>query len=322
MKGVPRTPHPDLLIGPETADDAGVYRINDDLAVVQTVDVFTPVVDDPFTFGQIVAANSMSDVWAMGGRILTVLNLLGFPDKKLAPEAAAEIMKGCGEKVAEAGGVICGGHTWIDPEVRAGLSVTGIVHPNRIIPNTGAKAGDVLVLTKALGTGILSFAKSSGFISDTDYAPAIKSMVTLNKTASEVMVEVGVHACTDITGFSLLGHGFEMAGGSGLGLVIEADKVPVFESVKFILDGESVLPLAKANRLAYGDSVAVDPEIPEKVMDILYDPQTSGGLLITLPANRVTLLLDRLQEKGCDSAKQIGHVVSEHPGQIKIIPSR
>ena len=317
MQGVPSYSDPRLLVGTETADDAGVYLLTDDLAIVQTVDVFTPVIDDPNRFGQIVAANCMSDVWAMGGDVLTALNLFGYPPKKLDAEVAAEILRGVGDKVTEAGGVLCGGHTWMDPELRVGLSVTGRIHPQKIVTNAGARPGDALILTKAIGAGILSYAAIQGKIGEDAIEPVIRSMTALNKTASEIMVEFGATACTDVTGFSLLGHACEMAQGSGYDMEIDVGCVPVFEGALEYASKGIVLPLGSQNRASFSKQVKIPKHLDQEMIRVLFDPQTSGGLLIAIPGNNSDRFLRKLHGEGITSATEIGMVL-DTPGE-KII---
>ena len=306
-------------MGTETSDDAAIYRISDDRAIVQTVDVFTPIVDDPYTFGQIVAANCMSDVWAMGGEVLTCLNLLGYPPKKIDTDVAAEILKGCADKIKEAGAVLCGGHTWMDPELRVGLAVTGIIHPDRIVTNAGARPGDALILTKPLGAGILTYAAIQGEMPTSSLSDVIRSMISLNKNASEAMVEVGVNACTDVTGFSLLGHGTEMAEASGVGMEIPISDIPMFDGVIDLAEKNIILPLGRQNELSFKKHVQLHPEVSRNHAKVLYDPQTSGGLLISLPREKKDDLLKKLKQAGVESARIIGKVVEKHPGIIEVI---
>lgn len=320
MESVPQTDNPNLLVGTETADDAGVYKISDDVALVQTVDVFTPILDDPYTFGQIVASNCMSDVWAMGGEVLTVLNLLGYPPKKMNTESAARLLQGIVDNVHKAGGVICGGHTWMDPEMRAGLAVTGVVHPDRIITNAGARPGDALILTKPIGGGILCFAAIQKEISDADVDPVVQSMIALNLPAAQVMAEVGVHACTDITGFSLLGHAVEIAEASKAGLEIHASQVPLFPKSEELAERNITLPLGKENERSFGNRIDFVPEINDTMKKVLFDPQTSGGLLISLEENKKELLLEKMRDKDVQSACCIGQVSEEPKGRIRILP--
>jgi selenide,water dikinase len=305
-------------VGFETGDDAGVFRIAEDMALVQTVDVFTPVVDDPFLFGQIVTANSLSDIWAMGGQALTALNLLGYPPQKMTPETATEILRGIGTKLGEAGAVLCGGHTWVDPELRVGLSVTGIVHPEKIVTNAGARPGDVLVLTKPVGTGIMTLARIQDKADPGLLDPVIRSMTELNLHASEEMVETGVHACTDITGFSLIGHACEMAMASRMDMRIRASNVPLFESVLDLSKAGVKTPLGQKNISSFGPYTQIDKAVLPETLEILFDPQTSGGLLISVEKEKSELLLERLVQRGIRSARIIGEVLADGKGIVHI----
>ena len=275
---VPRAANPNLLVGFDTADDAGVYRLTPTLAVVQTVDFFTPIVDDPFTFGAIAAANSLSDVYAMGGRPVTALSILAWPgDGDL--EDLAQILQGGAEKIHEAGCVVVGGHSITDPELKFGYAVTGTVHPRRVKTNAGARPGDVLMLTKKIGTGVISTALKRGAAKARDVEGSIASMLTLNRAAADALERLEVHAMTDVTGFGLLGHAREMALASRVTLEIDAREVQ-------FLDG--AMEYARAGALASGlknnrEFVASCVQGASEFDDLLYDPQTSGGLLISLP---------------------------------------
>lgn len=226
----PSQPDPNLLVGLETCDDAGVYKINEDMALIQTVDFFTPVVDDPYSFGQIAAANALSDIYAMGGRPLTAMNIICFPIGKLELTVLAEILKGGADKIREAGAVLLGGHSVEDNEPKYGLSVTGIISPNKVLTNAGARAGDILILTKPLGIGIITTAIKGGLSSPDEILSVTAVMAALNKEAAEVMQEIGVNGCTDVTGFGLLGHASEMARASHVRMTLDSKKVPVLES--------------------------------------------------------------------------------------------
>ncbi len=320
MKKIPQFSDPRLLVGTETADDAGVFKIRDDLALIQTVDIFTPLVDDPYLFGQIVAANCLSDVWAMGGEVLTVLNLLGYPPKKLSTDVAAEILKGCAEKIKEIGGVLCGGHTWIDPELRVGLAVTGVIHPDRIITNAGAEPGNALILTKSIGAGILSYAHIQGEIDSVQMEPVVQSMTALNLSASRTMVEMGATACTDVTGFSLLGHAVEMAEASSISMEISASQVPIFDHVLTLAHKNMILPLGRENELSFKNQIEFHPDVSQDLIKVLFDPQTSGGLLITVPDDQKEPLMKKLQERGVTSAKIIGRIVERDKMEIRVTP--
>lgn len=296
--------------------DAGVYRISADCALVQSVDFFTPVVDDPRTFGRIAAANALSDIYAMGGRPLTVMNLVGFP-ACLEHDILVEILKGSAEKVHEAGAVVVGGHTVEDDEPKFGLAVTGLVDPAKLVTTAGAQPGDALVLTKPLGTGILATALKGEVIDEQQMSEAIRGMATLNRLAAEIMLAVGIHACTDITGFGLLGHALEMAEASGVGLEIEAAALHVYPQV-LELAAIGLVPVGSyRNREYYLPRVVNREELPAEVVDIFADPQTSGGLLMAVAADRLALLTSRLGAAGC-AAFQIGRVVDAHPGRLVV----
>lgn len=277
---------PNLIVGFNKSDDAGVYKISPDLALVQTVDFFTPVVDDPYLYGQIAAANSLSDVYAMGGKPLTVLNIACF-SCSLDSSVLADILKGGAQKIKEAGAILLGGHTVTDNEIKYGLSVTGTVDPQRVVTNSGAKPGDVLILTKPIGTGILTTAFKFDMISEEDLKEAAISMSTLNKAASEAMQKIGVHACTDITGFGLLGHGYEMADGSGVELKINSSRVPLMGRVIDLIEKDSVPGGAYSNMHYFSQWVDFEDSITEPQKIALFDPQTSGGLLISVPGERL-----------------------------------
>ncbi len=307
---------PKLIVGMEKADDAGVYKLTDDLAIIQTVDFFTPIVDDPYTFGQIAAANALSDVYAMGGTPLTAMNVVCFPIKTLGIEVLQEILRGGLDKLNEAKTTLVGGHSVEDSELKYGLSVTGIIHPDNVLANAGAQAGDVLVLTKSLGTGIINTAIKGGQASEEAINKVTASMVTLNKAASLAMREVGVHACTDITGFGLLGHTGEMARASEVGIIIEAARVPFFPEAQEYAGMGLVPGGAHRNKEFCRQWVDVNPSITPVMIDILYDPQTSGGLLISVAAEKAEKLLDSLLEKGVRTAALIGEVIAEPRGEI------
>jgi len=279
---VPRWPDENVLVGFDTADDAGVYKLTPELALVQTVDFFTPIVDDPYTFGAIAAVNSLSDVWAMGGRPVSALSILAWPPKQDESDLQ-EILKGGAEKMHEAGCTILGGHSVADEEVKFGYAVTGTIHPEKIKTNAGARVGDALVFTKRLGTGVISTALKQGFAREDDVAESIASMLTLNRTACEEMLRYDAHSCTDVTGFGLIGHAREMAVASGVTLEITADALQFLPgAVEYARRG--ALPGGlKNNREFASCSVELKREIARETEDLLYDPQTAGGLLISLP---------------------------------------
>jgi selenide,water dikinase len=284
---------PDLLIGLEGPDDAAVYRLTDDLAIVQTVDFFPPVVDDPYTFGAIAAANAMSDVYAMGGEVLMALNIAAFP-QDLDPSILARIFHGGAEKVSEAGGVIAGGHTVYDVEPKYGLAVTGLVHPDRVIAKAGARPGDALVLTKPLGTGIVLTAARDDRDTARHADAAIASMLALNRHASHVAREAEAHAMTDITGFGILGHGREMASRGSVRLVIEASRVPALPGALEYAAHGIVTAGARRNREGLAGHVQMAAGIDPPTEELLFDPQTSGGLLIALPPAAAEAIVARL----------------------------
>jgi len=294
-----------LLVGPETHDDAGVYRLSDELALVQTVDIITPIVDDPATFGAIAAANSLSDVWAMGGRALTAMNILCCPLDELPPPVMGEILAGGAKVCAEAGVAPMGGHTVEDDVLKFGLSATGTVHPGKMIVNTAAKPGDVLVLTKALGTGIVTTAAKAGKASEDDLAVAVDSMTSLNKAGAEAAVEVGVRAGTDITGFGLLGHAMNIARGSDVTFEIEAKAVPILPGAQAYAKKGLCTGGARSNAAFYKDEV----NVAETFADIAWDPQTSGGLLLAIAEPRLQNLLDALATRGVAIRAVIGRVL-------------
>ena len=319
LKGLSIPKNPRVLVGLEASDDAGVYQLNDEIALVQTVDFFTPIVDDPFTFGQIAVANALSDVYAMGGTPLTGMNLVAFPIKTLSPSILKEILRGGLSKMEEAGVALVGGHSIDDPEIKYGLAVTGTVHPNKILTNAKAEAGDKLVLTKPLGTGIISTALKAGMASEEAIRKSVESMAALNRTASEWMRKFAAHACTDITGFSFIGHALEMAAASRMGMVIQSETVPVFPEAMAYAKMGLIPGGASSNRAFFSCRVEVHPDVPSLLVDLFYDPQTSGGLLISLPPGKAEELVASLKkEKNMDS-RIVGEVVREPSGKIQIL---
>lgn len=298
---------PNLLVGFDMSDDAGVYRISEDMALVQTVDFFTPIVDDPFMYGQIAAANSLSDIYAMGGKPMTALSIACF-SCALDPRILAEILKGGENKIKESGTLLIGGHTVSDNEIKYGLAVTGTVHPSKVVTNAGARPGDILILTKAIGTGILTTAFKFDMVGEDELAEAVASMATLNKAASEAMQKIGVNACTDITGFGLLGHAIELASASGVLLNIDCSNVPLMKNVLRLIEEEAIPGGAFANKRYFKDRISFSEEIHEKYRIAFFDPQTSGGLLISVPEDRSDDLLRELQSAGVEIAAIIGTV--------------
>ena len=300
----------------ERAEDAGVYKLTDDLAVIQTLDFFTPIVDDPYSFGQVAAANALSDVYAMGGRPLTAMNIVCFPIKTMDISVLQEILAGGLEKVHEAGAIVVGGHTVEDDELKYGLSVTGVIHPAKVVLNTGARAGDRLILTKPLGTGIISTAIKGGVASAGAEAKIVKSMTTLNRKAAELMQETGVHAGTDVTGFGLLGHAGEMIDGSDVGMVIHSAAVPFFTEAKEYAEKGLTPGGLHRNREFRASMVSMKKSVPDYMADILFDPQTSGGLLISVAPEKAQDLLARMHREGIPEAALVGEVVAEPKGKI------
>lgn len=296
-------------MGTETADDAGVYQINDEIALVQTVDFITPIVDDPYTYGRIAAVNALSDIYAMGGKPLTALNIVGFPRRSLDLSILTDILRGGLEVVHEAGAVLLGGHTVDDSELKYGLSVTGTVHPQKVVKNSEARVGDVLILTKALGTGIISTANKAGMAEAGILQKAVDSMTRLNDQASEAMLAAGAHACTDITGFGLLGHASEMARGCGLSFRFFFSRIPILSGTGEYAAQGMVPGGAYCNQDHFGREISISETVPESERIILFDPQTSGGLLIALPAAAGESLLDNLKKRGIAEAALVGEVI-------------
>ncbi len=302
----------------ERAEDAGVFKLTDDLALVQTVDFFTPIVDDPYDFGRIAVANALSDVYAMGGRPLTALNIVCFPKDTMDFSVLHQVLEGGLAMMHEAGVILLGGHTVDDPELKYGLAVTGTVHPARVVHNNTARPGDRLILTKPLGTGIVSTAIKRGAASREAIARIVKSMTALNKMASELMLDVGVNACKDITGFGLLGHAAEMVEGTDVGFIIDASAVPLFPEAKEYYDQGMVAGGLGRNRDYRKNMVDFAGKVPKYLRDILFDPQTSGGLLMAVPGAKASRLLKKLHSAGIAEADIIGEVVAEPKGRIKV----
>jgi len=303
---------PSLLVGVETADDAGVYKISDELAIISTLDFFPPIVDDPFTFGQIAAANALSDIYAMGGTPRLAMNIVCFP-KALPLEVLNEIMRGSMAQIAEAGALLVGGHSVEDSEVKYGLAVTGFAHPAKITANSTAKVGDVLILTKPAGVGVITSALKAGRISEKDAEPAIESMKTLNRGASIAMMEVGVNACTDVTGYGVLGHAMEMSKGSGVNIVIKASQVNTFPGALELIRKRSNRPRTLKSNMEFVMKDVAATGIPEELLMLLFDPQTSGGLLISVAEERAEMLLSMLRDCFV-SPSVVGRVVGQEAG--------
>ncbi|MDQ0154498.1 selenide,water dikinase [Robertmurraya andreesenii] len=303
-------PIPELLVGHETSDDGGVYQLTDEIALVQTLDYFTPIVDDPYMFGQIAAANALSDVYAMGGTPKTVLNIVGYPVKKLGADMLAEILRGAGDKVIESGAVTIGGHSIYDQEPKFGLSVTGIVHPKKVWKNVGARPGDVLVLTKPIGVGIMTTGIKRQAVTSEQEQQVTEVMATLNKKAAEPLHRFSPHAVTDVTGFGLLGHGSEMASGSDVSFEISLSKVPILEGTLELAKNGVVPGGSKSNHKWLENDVEYTDISPEEQI-ILCDAITSGGLLIALPENEARQYVEILHKEGIEAASIIGKVIEK-----------
>jgi selenide,water dikinase len=313
----PATFDPNLLVGLDTSDDAGVYKLTDDLAIVQTLDFFTPIVDDPYDFGQIAATNAISDVYAMGGKPITALNIVAFPISNLDKSILSDILRGAGDKLKEAGVTLVGGHSIDDQEPKFGLAVTGTVHPDKVRTNAGAKEGDKLVLTKPIGVGIYTTSLKNGALSKDEIKQVTTIMTTLNKTASEVMSNFEVHAATDVTGFGLLGHATEMARASNTGIRIFADQVPILPRTKELAETGRIPGGTKSNFNHVADAVTYSEKLDQLDRYILCDAVTSGGLLISVSADHVDQLVDEMKTKGVN-ASIIGEVTDKHPGMIHV----
>ena len=318
MHELPKFKNSDMLVGTETGDDAGVYRLRPDLAIVNTVDFFTPIVDDPYIFGQISAANSLSDVYAMGGDPKTCMNIVCFPKGKMDIEILGEILKGGADKVKESGAVIIGGHSIIDEEIKYGMAVTGVIHPDKIFRNVGVQEGDVLILTKPLGTGIITTALKKGKASEESVGEAVKSMITLNAAASLVARKHPVHACSDVTGFGILGHALGMASGSGVTLVIESAKMPLLRRAASLAEKGYITGGCKRNREYLNDKMAIDKSIREGLVEVALDPQTSGGLLIAVAKRHAAKLLEDLHNAGVAHATEVGYATSLQKSWVRL----
>jgi len=316
LSQIKKPEHPNLLVGISAADDAGVYKLSDDLALIQTVDFFTPIVDDPYTFGQIAVANALSDVYAMGGMPLTALNIVGFPKRDMDLQVLVDILNGGQDMAEKAEVIIVGGHTIDDAELKYGLAVTGVVHPQRIVRIDTARVGDQLVLTKPLGLGLITTALKVTGIPDSLYQRVVQVMTTLNREASEIMREVGIHACTDVTGFGLLGHAYEMAQGSGVSLRIFSSRVPLLEEALLYAQKGFIPGGNWANRSFLKPHIQVAKNISDELLTALHDPQTSGGLLIAVPARKAPELVQRLRGKGLEHTAVIGEVIEKQDKEL------
>jgi selenide,water dikinase len=322
---LPKTTSPDLLVGMETMDDAGVFRISPDVALVQTVDFFYPVVNDPYHFGRIVAANALSDIWAMGARALTAMNLLAYPAGKIPPESVEWLLKGGSEKLVEAGVVLVGGHTMEQEEFVYGMSVTGVLHPDRVQTNATARVGDVLILTKPLGTGVYANALEKDGLAYTQYEEFVGSMERLNKSASEVLVRFDVSAMTDVTGFGLLGHAYPIARNAGVALVIRCGDVPLFTDTIELMDAYNTQPVCKCKRYVW-PATRVEDGVDAHLPMLFMEAQTSGGLLAAIRAEQAEAAVAALGEAGDARSAIIGEVVpgpdptDPEPKVLRLVP--
>lgn len=316
LRHLPQCTDPRLLVGTSTADDAGVYRLDDNTALILTVDFFTPIVDDPYTFGQIAAANALSDVYAMGGRPLTALNIVAFPACDLDGDVLPAILRGGYDKVVEAGAVIAGGHTIDDAQPKYGLSVTGIVHPAKIWTNAAARPGDALVITKPLGTGILATAAKADLY-PAGVAASSETMATLNGKAAATAGAFSVHACTDITGFGLLGHLSEMTSAAGLRAEIASTALPLLPDAADAA-AMGLVPAGAYRNRDYLTKVTFADGVPGPLRDLCFDPQTSGGLLFAVPATEAEALVAALKQSGVEWATVIGHILAQGRGEIHV----
>lgn len=308
-----------MLVGTETGDDAGVFRLRPDLAIVNTVDFFTPIVDDPYVFGQISATNALSDVYAMGGDPKTALNIVCFPKGKMDIEILGEILRGGADKVKESGAVVIGGHSIIDEEIKFGMAVTGVIHPDKIFRNVGVQDGDALILTKPLGTGIITTALKKGKASKESIDGAVRAMTTLNAAASRVMREFPVHACSDVTGFGILGHALGMASGSSVTLVIESAKLPLLHAATQLAEKGYLTGGCKRNRDYLNDKMSIDKSVREGLVQVALDPQTSGGLLIAVAKTHAEELIAALHAAGVRDAVQVGYATSLQAASVRLV---
>lgn len=321
MRALPTITHPNLLVGSETFDDAGVYKLSDDLALVQTLDFFTPIVDDPYHYGRIAVANSLSDVYAMGGTPLTAMNIVCFPIKEMSKDILKDILRGGIDKMQEAGVILVGGHSVDDQEIKYGLSVTGLIHPDRIVTNRDARAGDKLILTKPIGTGVIATAIKGQMADKASIDRLIEVASALNDKAAEIMVKYGAHACTDITGFGLGGHLLEVARASRCKIILYADQIPFLPGAKeYALSG--LIPAGSyAIKHFCEHSVKIASGLETVTVDLIFDAQTSGGLVFSLEASKASACLKELKKAGIKEATMIGEVNGTHPKGRLVITS-
>jgi selenide, water dikinase len=308
LANLPKNIDPNLLVGYETSDDAGIYRLTDDLAIIMTADYITPPVNDPYIYGQIAAANAISDVYAMGGQPVACLNLVSFPSNKLPPEVLHQIVAGALSKITEAGAVLAGGHSVEDDEPKFGLAVTGIVHPEKFWTNKGAQPGDVLILTKPVGSGVLFNANLKKWVSKAAMEACLSILITLNRTAAEVMSGFDIHAATDVTGFGLAGHGFEMAKASGVCFKISIKDLPIMDEALMVYEKGMTTGVNAFNRQMVEQYLWLETDLPPWYEEIIFDPQTNGGLLVAVTESQGESLVNALHAKGVTAARIIGSV--------------
>jgi selenide, water dikinase len=320
LRNLPKVDDPNLLVGTQTHDDAGVYRLTDDLAIVQTIDFFPPVVDDPFVYGQIAAANALSDVYAMGGMPRTALNLVGYPDNELRLDWLEEILRGGAERCQAAGVVIVGGHTVRDAEIKFGMAVTGIIHPERILTNAAARPGDRLVLTKPLGTGFITTAHKAEECPDAVFRAACASMIQLNDIGRDAMIEAGAHAATDVTGFGLAGHALEMAEGSEATLVFELARLPILPGAEKLARRPYLTRASATNASYVAEQLRIEGKPDPVLVEFFYDAQTSGGLLISVPAEAADKLVKTVWDRGARAAAIVGDVRPREAAALVLRP--
>lgn len=319
LRHVPQVADAAMLVDASTKDDAAVYRLSADRALVATVDFFTPIVDDAFDWGAIAAANALSDVYAMGGEPKTAMNIVCFPKGKLDMKVLAEVLNGGADKAREADVTIVGGHSIIDPEIKYGMAITGVIHPDKILRNVGVQVGDAIVLTKPLGTGIITTALKKGKALKGAVQEAVASMSELNRTASKIMRGYPVHACSDVTGFGLLGHMLEMASGSSVTVILESAKLPLLRRARHLAEKGYLTGGCKRNREYLQDKITLDPSIRKGLVELAFDPQTSGGLLIALPQKSASKLVTELQAAGLKSAAAIGYATSLQKAWVRLV---
>lgn len=319
MRDLPLISDSNLIAGLEHAEDAGVYKISADLALVQTVDFFTPTVDDPYIFGQIAAANALNDVYAMGANPITALNIVCFPIKTMDVGVLKEVLSGGLSKIREAGALLVGGHSVEDNEIKYGLAVTGLIAPDKVLFNRGAKPGDGLLLTKPLGTGIVSTALKGGAVNQRLLKKAVECMTELNKKAAEIITrEKNVHSCTDITGFGFLGHACETIDGEKVGLRINSAAVPVLDGIRELVE-EGWVPGGLYRNLNFRrGQIDVADTCPAWLLDVFFDPQTAGGLFFSLPLSQADALLEKMRRAGITDVALVGEVIADHPGRIYV----